>query len=59
LIFIEASAKTAEGVDAAFLQTAEMVFDKMTTNKYLGHGDVRSIFLFLHELTFTIYRMMG
>lgn len=40
LIFIEASAKTADGVDPAFLQTAELVYEKMTSGKYLGNGDV-------------------
>lgn len=45
LIFIEASAKTAEGVDAAFLQTAELVYEKMTVGKYLGQGEVCQLYL--------------
>ena len=40
LTFMETSAKTADGVDPAFLQTAELVYNKMTTGKYLGQGDV-------------------
>lgn len=40
LLFIEASAKTADGVDPAFLQTAQLVYDKMTSGKYLGNGEV-------------------
>jgi Ras-related protein Rab-2A len=41
LTFMEASAKTADGVDPAFLQTAELVYDQMTSGK-LGRGtDVR------------------
>jgi hypothetical protein len=43
LIFIEASAKTAEGVDAAFLQTAELVYEKMTTGKIAGQNEVNNV----------------
>lgn len=42
LIFIEASAKTAEGVDAAFLQTAELVYEKMTTGKIAGQNEANT-----------------
>lgn len=40
LLFMETSAKTADGVDPAFLRTAGLVYDKMTSGKYLGQGDV-------------------
>lgn len=40
LLFMEASAKTADGVDPAFMETAAIVYDKMTSGKYLGGGEV-------------------
>lgn len=41
LLFVEASAKTAEGVEEAFMRTAQMVHSKLMSGKLAG-GDVSS-----------------
>ncbi len=43
LIFLETSAKTADNVDKAFIQTAKLIYDKIKNNEIIiGNDDMAS-----------------